>query len=83
MPINIRSDGVFACDIRAGTSDEPAGITEREAQYLTVKSQPYVFRSTGELLVSEIEHIEHAPSTRVGKLALPSGDYAAVVHLIA
>jgi len=82
VPINIRSDGAFACEIRCGAANDPADLTSRERQYLVVASEPYLFRSDGELLISGIESIENAPGDGVGKLRLPDGEYTTMVHLV-
>jgi hypothetical protein len=38
VPINIGSDGAFAFVVRVGAGSEPARLSERETQYLTVSS---------------------------------------------
>lgn len=83
VPINIQADGVYEIEVRVGTAAAPAVISDRETKYLTVASEPYLFRSAGTLCVSGIEFVEHEPGDGVGVLALPEGDYAVTVHLVA
>ena len=82
-PINIHSDGAFACEVRFSTDHVPASLSERERRFLAVSSPPYKFHSTGELLISGIEYVEKEPGRNVGILKLPPGDYVTEVHLIA
>jgi hypothetical protein len=82
VPINIQSDGVYEIEVRVGTAADPAVLSEREAKYEFVASEPYLFRSTGRLCVSGIECVEKKPADGVGVLAIPRGDYAVKVHLI-
>lgn len=83
VPINIHSDGVFEFEVRVGETGAPGSLSAREKQYLTVSSEAYLFRSTGELNISGIEFVEAAPEGNVGTLQIPSGDYTITVHLIA
>ena len=82
VPVNIQSDGVFNIEVRVGSAEEPSALSDREAEYLVVSSEPYLFASNGALCVSGIEHVEGQPSDTVGSLDLASGEYAVTVHLI-
>jgi hypothetical protein len=79
VPINIRSDGSFEVEIRMG---EKEALNEREKRHLLVSSMPYLFRSTGQLHVSGLEHVTAKPGSGVGSLQLKPGDYAVTIHLI-
>jgi hypothetical protein len=83
VPINIHSDGVFEFAVRVGETGVPSSLSAREKQYLTVSSEAYLFRSTGEANISGIEFVAAAPEGNVGTLKIPSGDYTVTVHLIA
>ncbi len=82
VPINIGSDGAYEIEVRVGAADNPAVLSAREAKYLVAESEPYLFRSTGRLCVSGIEHVDGKPGKNVGALSLPAGDYAVKLHLI-
>lgn len=82
VPLYIHADGAFECDLRIGTTDVPAILTERENKYLLVLSEPYLFRSTGTLCISGIEHIESKPGSSVGILPLEAAEWSVIVHLI-
>lgn len=83
VPLNIGSDGAMAIEVRLGTSGAPAALSERETTYLIVRSEPFLFRSSGSIGVGGLESVEGAPRNGVGTVELPPGDYAATVHLIA
>src|SRR5450432_1098091 len=61
VPLNIHADGSFQCAIRVGTIDAPASLSERERRYLTVSSEPYLFRSRDRVAISGLEHIGRSP----------------------
>jgi hypothetical protein len=83
VPINICSDGVYEVELRIGSADEPAAITDRESKYLTVKSEPYLFRSEGELHVSGLETVCCNPDgDSASAVQLSPGDWDAVIYLI-
>jgi len=82
VPIKINADGCFGCELRIGTSNTPVALTDREAKYCVVKSEPYLFVSSGTLCVSGIEHVHGTPDEPVGVLKVPKGRYAVTVHLI-
>ena len=67
---------------RTGTAGGPTELTEREAAYLVVSSEPFLFRSHGVACLSGIEGIAGTPWPDTVQLELPVGDYAVVVHLI-
>lgn len=83
VPLNIGSDGAMAIEVRLGTTDAPACLSERESTYLIVGSDPFLLRTSGAIGVGGIESVEGAPRDGVGTIQLPPGDYAATVHLIA
>ena len=82
VPINIQSDGAFACEVRYGDTNSPAELSEREKKFLVVASDRYLFRSAGESFISGIEHVEREPGSGVGRLCIPAGCYSAIVHII-
>ena len=82
VPINLRCDGTVDVEIRIGTTSEPATLSDPETKHLSVASDPYLFRSTGELRISGIEHVSESPDPEVATLAVDRGDWAAVVNLI-
>lgn len=83
VPLNIGDDGAMEVEVRSGTADQIAALTDREAKYLIVKSEPYLFRTNGQACVSGIEHVAVPPTLPVGTIEMLPGEYAAVVHLIA
>jgi hypothetical protein len=58
VPVNIGSDGTFQVVARVGSAPKPAVLTDRERQYLVISSEPYLFISTGEAVISGIEHVQ-------------------------
>jgi hypothetical protein len=83
VPLNIRSDGAMEIEVRLGAAATPSTLTERESQYVIVKSEPYLMRSSGHVHMSGIEHVAFPPRADVGTIALPAGAYAVTVHLMA
>lgn len=82
IPINIHSDGVFEFEVRVGTTEFFERLTERERKYLVVSSEEYRFLSKGSVCISGIEHVGNDPDEYTGCLAIESGEYSTIVHLI-
>jgi hypothetical protein len=82
VPLNVHADGAYDCAIRIGDINASATLSERERQYLLVSSEPYLFRSTGSLAISGLEHIGRSPGDAASLVSIPSGNWAATVHLI-
>jgi hypothetical protein len=83
VPINIGSDGVSAFTVRINRRTT-AQLTNREAKYVFISSEPYLFVSSGEMCLSGIEHISASPDTALAnRMALEEGRYQVTVHLIA
>jgi len=82
VPLNIHADGAYDCAIRHGTGEAPATLSDREQRFLTVSSEPYLFRSNGMLAISGLEYIGRTPGNSASFLALSSGDWTATIHLI-
>ncbi|QDT56689.1 hypothetical protein Pan44_47460 [Caulifigura coniformis] len=82
VPLNIGSDGAMAIEIRVGTNEAPAELSERETQYLIVASQPYRLQSKGKISLSGIEGVSGEPDAHA-VLPLAAGQYSARAHLIA
>jgi len=70
-------------EVRVGTSESPVELDSRETKYLIVRSQPYRQTSTGSVGVSGLESVAVPPESGTGTVAIPPGDYAVTVHLIA
>ena len=83
VPLYIHSDGVVEIQVRVGSVEAPAVLSAREAKYLAVASEPYLFRSRGRLCVSGIEYVSAGPDESVGTTPLSVGDYAVTVALLA
>lgn len=83
VPIYIHSDGVAEIEVRIGNVAVPAALSDREAKYLTVVSEAYLFRSRGSLCVSGIEDVSAEPDEATGIVTLPAGEYKATVSLLA
>jgi hypothetical protein len=85
VPVNIGSDGSFEFELRLGTVESPAKLSDREKRYGAVTSEAYLLHSTGIVCVSGIEMIEMiggAESSDVGQMSVPAGDYAVTVNMI-
>lgn len=83
VPLNIGSDGAMEVEVRVGSPGAAAEVTDREAKYLIVGSEPYRLRAAGPVGVSGIEHVAATVGPGVGAIPLPPGEYAVTVHLIA
>ena len=83
VPLNIGSDGAMEIEVRVGTAQAPAALSARESQYLIVRSEPYLLRTQGAVGISGIEHVAIPVADGAGDMAVPPGDYAVRVHLIA
>jgi hypothetical protein len=81
VPINIGQDMAAAFIVRVPEAGGIAELTEREATYLVVSSQPYLFVSHGSALLTGIEGVMGGlPQADVN---LTAGRWAVTVHLIA
>jgi hypothetical protein len=79
VPINIQSDGAFGALVRVGQS---INLTEREAQYVLVTSEPYLFVSSGRAWISGIERVG-GPDEHDGlEVAVAPGRWIATVHVL-
>ena len=74
VPINLRLDGTVDIEIRIGTTSEPAALSDSESKHLSAASDPYLFRATGELWVSGIEHVLETPDPEAASLAVDRGE---------
>jgi hypothetical protein len=83
VPLNIGDDGGMEIEVRFGVNGQPATLSEREKQFLIVKSEPYKFLSKGKACISGIEHVTVPPARAVGIVDIPAGEYAATIHLLA
>jgi len=83
VPLNIGSDGAMEVEVRVGAPGAAAELTDREAKYLIVQSEPYRLRATGPAGVCGLEHVAVPPGPGVGMVPLPPGEYAVTAHLIA
>ncbi len=82
VPVNIRSDGAFGVLARVGQAPGEARLTQRESVCALVSSQPYRFLSQGTACISGIEEVRGEPWPGTLQFAVPTGEYAVVVHLI-
>lgn len=81
VPINIGQDMAAAFVVRVPDPGAISELTEREAAYLVVSSQPYLFVSRGTAALTGIEGVMGG-LPEVG-IALAPGRWAVTVHLIA
>ena len=82
VPITIYSDGAFEFEVRVGTGGERCTLDPRERRYVIASSEPYLFRSVGELNVSAIVCVGAAPESHIGRIEILAGDYDVMVHQI-
>ena len=83
IPLNIGADGAMEIEIRCGNGIDAAVLSDREKLYLVVSSEPYRLHASGPVCVSGIEYVAVPPESGVGTVAVPPGEYAVTVHLIA
>jgi hypothetical protein len=81
VPISISRDGVFRFLVRIGEKKVPR-LTEREQQYVTASSKPYLFGSDGVAHLSGIEYVSAAPPPATAAIGLPEGRYGVTIHLL-
>ena len=81
VPININSDGAFSACLQVGSPYEPSGLTAREARYEMVRSEPYLFVSSGEAWISGIERVG-SPDEHGFAVVVPNGRWIVTVHLV-
>ena len=72
VPITIYSDGAFEFEVRVG-EPEINSLSPREHQFLIESSEPYLFRSAGELSVSGIEFVGEERDDQIATLQIPAG----------
>ena len=83
VPINIHGDGVSEIEVRAGTQESPASLSDRESRYITVSTPaPYFLRAKTILHFGGIEYVHVEPAPETGSVVLDPGDYQVQVHLI-
>jgi hypothetical protein len=83
VPITNYSDGAFDFEVRIGDTGNPCELSDREREYLTESSDPYLFRAVGELNISGIEFVSATLDSNVGTLEIDAGTYTVTVHQIA
>lgn len=81
VPVNIGGDGAFQVVARVGSTLVPASLTERERRYVLVSSEPYLFVTTGDAMISGIEHVGAAADEGV-HVPLPAGRWSMTICLI-
>jgi hypothetical protein len=81
VPISISRDGSFRFLVRIGEKKIPQ-LTEREQQYVTASSKPYLFGSDGAAHLSGIEYVSAAPPPVTKSIAVPEGRYGVTIHLV-
>jgi hypothetical protein len=82
VPINIGSDGTFAVRVRTTSGPENVAPTEREARFVMVSSEPYLFETQGGAFVSGLEHICRDPDPPALSVPIGPGRWAATVYLV-
>lgn len=81
VPVNIGADGAFQFVARVGTTAAPSDLTEREAQYAFVTSEPYLFISTSHTMFSGIEHVQAAADAGL-RIPLHTGRWSVTISMI-
>lgn len=81
VPVNIGGDGAFQVVARVGSATARASLTERERQYVLVSSQPYLFITTSDAIISGIEHVGAVAEQRL-HVPLPAGRWSVTISLI-
>ncbi|RJQ68157.1 hypothetical protein D5S17_33190 [Pseudonocardiaceae bacterium YIM PH 21723] len=81
VPVNIGADGSYQFVLRV-VDDTTGGLTDREKQYVSDSSAPYLFVSSGSVCLSGLECVSAEPVGDVIELPLPPGRYQATAHLI-
>lgn len=78
VPVNIHSDGCFGFVLKI--DDE---LNEREQKYVCVKSEEYLLKTSGKVVLSGIEHIDGGvKDNKAVIIDVPAGNYSVTVHLI-
>ncbi|MFJ3661910.1 hypothetical protein ACIPPM_15760 [Streptomyces sp. NPDC090119] len=80
VPVNVGGDGVCQFTVRGVSA--LGGLTEREARYCLVSSQPYLLVSDGVVALGGLEAVgEYTGADRL-QFSLAPGRYAVQAHLI-
>ncbi|HEY0682601.1 MAG TPA: hypothetical protein VGD45_09730 [Steroidobacter sp.] len=82
VPIYVHSDGAPVIDVRVGSKESSAGLSEQEKGWLKAASDPYLFISNGVANVSGIEYIGGQLTGAVACIRVPPGRWQVVVHLL-
>lgn len=78
IPAYIFQDG--SCSFTVKIDEE---LNEREEKYVCVKSEPYLLKTSGKVVVSGIEHIDKKLNdTNTIIINLPSGEYSVKIFLL-
>lgn len=78
VPITIHEDGCFAFTLKVNE-----GLNEREQKYLCVKSEEYLFYTSGKTVLSGIDYIDASVKEKDAIiLNLPEGHYSVVICLL-
>ena len=81
VPVNIGADGSYQFVLRV-VEDDNGGLTDRETEYLSDTSAPYLFVSSGSVCLSGLESVSADSDGNVIELPLPPGRYKTTTHLI-
>ncbi|WP_432824446.1 hypothetical protein [Dactylosporangium sp. CA-092794] len=81
VPVNIEGDGAFGFGVRVGSASGPARLTERERRYVLVASEPYLLMTTGDAMLSGIEHVRAEADVGLA-VPLPAGRWSVTISLI-
>jgi hypothetical protein len=81
VPVNIGADGAFQVVVRIGSASAPARLTERERQYVLVSSEPYLFFTSGDAMISGIEHVA-AEANHGLRVPVQAGRWTVTISLI-
>lgn len=79
VPIYLHTDGSYLFEVKINEK-----LTERENKYVVKKSQKYLLKSDGEVILSGIEFISNSVNEdEVIKVNLDNGFYSVEIYLIA
>jgi hypothetical protein len=81
VPLNIGGDGAFQVLARVGEVSAPAQLTERERRYSVVTSEPYLLITTGNAVISGLEHVGAEANDGL-RVPLGAGRWSVTISLI-
>jgi hypothetical protein len=80
VPLNVGGDGAFQITVRGGSGN--VELSDREASYVLVSSQPYLLDSRGAVALGGLESVGGAMRQDAIDIPVEEGRYSVTVYLL-